>query len=158
MHSPFCKFHTNLNKIRQLNIPEALGIMPPPEMGVLGEIKSLKAEKPDSSVNVSHISQALHVSASAVSRTLKRLEEKGLIDREVDRDDRRNVCVVITALGQKELEESQRRMAEFLQEVFAGLGEEKTELFSQIMEELYQSFYRQAQLIDKKKKDEGQNK
>ena len=52
-------------------------------------------------VYVSTIAERLKVTPSAISRMLKGLEEKDLIERKVDKNDRRNTYVTLTEKGKK---------------------------------------------------------
>lgn len=45
--------------------------------------------------------EILRVSAPSVSRTLKNLEEKGLIERDIDKNDRRSVRIIVTESGSR---------------------------------------------------------
>ena len=60
-------------------------------------VKSEKME--NKSVNVSELAEGLHVSMQSISRTLKSLENKGYIVREVDSDNRRNTLIKLSKKG-----------------------------------------------------------
>lgn len=75
------------------------------------------------------ISDALGVSPGRVSAILDRLEKKGLVVRETDPSNRRNVLVTITDAGR----EQERRLFEEIRDrfihVFEHMGEEHTRQF-----------------------------
>lgn len=80
----------------------------------------------------------LGVSAPSVSRTLKNLEEKGLIERDLDKNDRRSVRIIVTETGE-------RRVNSVLNYVFTtmdkALGEFTREELT-VMVELHEKLVR----------------
>lgn len=65
-------------------------------------------------ITAAEAAKALGVSAPSVSRTLKGLEEKGLIERDLDPRDRRSVRIVVTESGE-------RRVNRVLSSIFATM-------------------------------------
>lgn len=63
-------------------------------------------------ITAAQAAELLRVSAPSVSRTLKSLEEKGFIERDTDKNDRRSVRIIVT-------EEGERRVKGVLERVFA---------------------------------------
>src|SRR5262249_20942504 len=53
------------------------------------------------------IAWGLNIAKSAVTKTVDRLEQRGLLDRDRDRDDRRTVYASLTSEGQKVFEAAQ---------------------------------------------------
>ena len=84
-------------------------------------------------VKVSDIARYLELSAPAVSRTMKSLEEKEYIERHTDKQDRRNTFVKLTAKGEKQLKAWMKVFEEFSEAIFARLGDEKS---NQLLEDL----------------------
>lgn len=52
-------------------------------------------------ITAAQAAKMMNVSAPSVSRTLKNLEEKGLIERGLDKNDRRSVRIVVTETGER---------------------------------------------------------
>lgn len=77
-------------------------------------------------VKVSDIARYLELSAPAVSRTMKSLEEKEYIERHTDKQDRRNTFVKLTAKGEEQLKAWMKVFEEFSEAIFARLGDEKS--------------------------------
>lgn len=73
---------------------------------------------------VSEVVKRLRVPASAVSRTLRNLEEKEYIERTVDKADRRNTFVEVTVNGKEAMKNVRKIMDDFADGVFASMGEE----------------------------------
>lgn len=66
-----------------------------------------RTEHPErSGMYVSELAERMHCSSPAASRTLRHLEERGLLRREVDRADRRSTFVILTGAGEQALQES----------------------------------------------------
>lgn len=78
-------------------------------------------------VYVSELAAQLRVSSPAVSRMLRALEQRGLLERSVEKDDRRNTYVVLTEMGETVREKEEQHMLHFCQRVLERLGEGETE-------------------------------
>ena len=84
-------------------------------------------------VKVSDIAKYLELSAPAVSRTMKSLEEKEYIERHTDKQDRRNIIVKLTSKGEDRQKIWMKEFEEFSEAVFTRLGEAKS---NQLLEDL----------------------
>ena len=78
----------------------------------------------------------MNVSVPAVSRTLRTLQQKQLIERSVDETDRRNIRVTLTAAGQNILEENMRRVVAKLNSILSVFSQEEMRTIA----ELYSKF------------------
>jgi len=70
-------------------------------------------ESGDGGVRLSDVAEEMDVSPAHVTRLIDRMEEKGLVQRRPDPDDRRALRVVLTDKGTKLEEEVRPVMAEF---------------------------------------------
>lgn len=70
-------------------------------------------------ITVAETARRLDVSMPAVSRSLKGLSEKGLIERDLNENDRRSVRIIVTKAGEK-------KVREFLRYIFATLDKALT--------------------------------
>lgn len=84
-------------------------------------------------VKVSDIARYLELSAPAVSRTMKALEEKEYIERQTDKQDRRNTFVKLKKKGEEQQKAWMKSFEEFSEAIFARLGDEKS---NQLLEDL----------------------
>jgi len=73
-------------------------------------------------VYVWELAERTHVHPPAVSRTLRELEEKGLIERSIDPSDRRNVKVRPTSKGLAFCERAEAKMEAMLSRVENKMG------------------------------------
>ncbi len=98
------------------------------EFFCLGAICNSGKENPEKGgIYVWELAQRTHVHPPAVSRTLRELESKGLIERTVDREDRRNIKVQPTQRGIAAWAKAEEGTQDFVRQVLARMGEEKME-------------------------------
>ena len=76
-------------------------------------------------VYVSELLKVMDVSAPALSRLLRSMEQKGLCVRELAPDDRRSTCVHLTPAGQLARDRGHTLMLGFASRVVKGMGEEE---------------------------------
>ena len=102
-----------------------------PEYLILTALHVHHQEDPESQgVYVSALGEELSVSVSMISKLLKSLEEKGWIQRTVDKNSRRNTFVTLTDLGEEVYQNASAQMIAFHKGVVESLGQEK---FSQLL-------------------------
>lgn len=73
---------------------------------------------------VSELAGRMRVTSPAVSRMLRTLERRGLVERTVDRDDRRTTYIVLTPKGETARQEAAHRMEQFTARVVERMGEQ----------------------------------
>ena len=83
----------------------------------------------------SQLSTALKVTSGRISTLLAALEKKGLIEREVDPDDRRIVHVNLTEQGRAKAKQQREDMRDAVCWVFSQMGERRTREFVDLTEE-----------------------
>ena len=87
-------------------------------------------------MHVRELAGKARVSPPRVSRMLRDMEEKGLIERRIDRDDRRNTYIVLTEVGETARQRTTERISTFLDRVVVRMGLENV----QTMIELWNQF------------------
>ena len=80
----------------------------------------------------SYISNRMGMEATSLTRTLKTLEEKGLIIRKKNPDDGRGVLIYLTDLGKKMREQSKTTVLKFNEVVKQNITEEKLNHFIEV--------------------------
>lgn len=98
----------------------------------------------DESVLPSEISNVMGISTARIAVTLNGLEQKGLITRRIDANDRRRILVDITPAGREKAEHRHKHMIEHTAKFLSLLGEEDAKEYVRITGKL-------AELIVKKK-------
>ena len=98
------------------------------EFIIMKVIYSIK-ESSEKKVLVSDIVDKMHVSAQAISKTLKSLEKKGYIERFSNKEDRRRMEVAVTEKGGQTYFHLIRKTDEVLSEVLGKFGKEELETY-----------------------------
>lgn len=81
-----------------------------------------------------YISNRMGMEPTSLTRTLKTLEEKGLITRQKNPDDGRGVLIYLTDLGKKMREQSRSTVLKFNEIVKQNIAEEKLKHFMEVAE------------------------
>jgi len=97
------------------------------EFYLLHLLERLDARTDGGEVFVSDIRASLQMSLPAVSQQLGNLERRGVIERNIAKDDRRKVAVRLTEEGNRLLRESRREAEDGIGRIVAELGEKDTE-------------------------------
>lgn len=87
-------------------------------------------------ITVSEIAAELDVTPPAVSRSLRSLENRGLITRETNLLNRRNTMVRLTAEGRSFLEISRRQMDKVMEYVDEKMGGERKKQLYELLAEM----------------------
>lgn len=95
------------------------------EFVVLRSILKMQTEK-NTSVYPSDLSHKLNLSRSYVTAVLNSLEDRKLIERTLDTDDRRRILVCITDKGLQIFEDMAKKELEQADMLISGLTDEKT--------------------------------
>lgn len=82
----------------------------------------------------SYISNRMGMEPTSLTRTLKTLEEKGLIIRKKNPDDGRGVLIYLTDLGKEMREQSKATVLKFNEVVRQNISEEKLNHFMEVAE------------------------
>lgn len=116
-----------LNEFAKTNINTALHNITQGEFLILSIVKKHGdyMESRHNSINVTRLAERLDASTAAVSRTLRRLEENGYLERITDKNNRRHTYVKLTDAGQQVLDEESRHIGQLAARVFKRMGNEK---------------------------------
>jgi DNA-binding MarR family transcriptional regulator len=96
----------------------------------------LKLIAANSELQVGELARCLGVSPAASSKNLDRLEELGLVIRETSPEDRRATLLSASDEGMRLVSEFERLKAERLAPAIEQLGEERTEIFCELLREV----------------------
>lgn len=152
MKEEYSEFFTAFKQFRKLNISNLIPGLSHSDFATMLNIACCKNEE---KVTVSMLSKELHVNITAVSRTLKGLEEKGYIERSVNKKDRRIIYVELTEEGIKVLKNAEKTMDDFADAVFSRLGEDNLTQLTTYMNRLYDAAAQEINKRKGKKKGDG---
>ncbi len=91
----------------------------------------LSIEKEDGTPSTS-ISSRIGMEATSLTRTLKTLEEKGLIIRKKNPNDGRGVLIYLTDFGKQMREKSKETVLQFNETIRKNISEEKLQNFMEV--------------------------
>lgn len=104
----------------------------------------------ENNINLSDIREYLSISKGAVSQMLNSLEKKGLINRDIDKNNRRNLIVTLTPEGRQILERQYNEFSDRLEEIINRLGEDNVKQMHKIVN-------RMIEIIDELNQETIQN-
>lgn len=114
-----------MEHIRQLPWQYLLKDVSNREFAFLNIIYHFQMQNPDvTGIYASDLAEKLCITKSAVSKMLQHLEQRGLIERMVDRNSRRNTFVFLTPQGKELCVVQHKRWHDFMHRVAADLGTE----------------------------------
>jgi DNA-binding MarR family transcriptional regulator len=116
--------------VRVLHRMQRASVEMPPVYDIrMGELLILRAIRDNiSCLDKNYVSDVwcdLSVSKSAVSQSLGVLEKKGLIHREMDKDDRRKILVTLTHQGETTLGQAEKQTHQMFESIVSRVGEKK---------------------------------
>lgn len=124
-----------IHRFQRLQFGTLVGGMPKRTFFTLQAIKTLNEK--EAGVSVTHVTELMKCSMPGVSRTLKKLEEKGYIERGIDKKDRRNTYVTITQAGKDEVDKLENILQDFGDDIIEKMGKEDVEQLIDLLDKLY---------------------
>lgn len=97
----------------------------------------------------SQVAGLMHISPQAMSRLLKTMEERGYIERHIDREDRRNTLITMTPTGEEVHQQQQAYMIELMERVIGRMGTEDMQLLLRLLGKLVDTMEGELNTIDK---------
>jgi DNA-binding MarR family transcriptional regulator len=82
------------------------------------------------------IAPMMGLEARSLTRLLKSMEEKGLIYRETDKNDKRSVRIILTKEGRKNKEKARETVLRFNEAVREQIPEEKLSVFFEVLQNI----------------------
>lgn len=87
-------------------------------------------------ITIGELAEMYNVSKPAISNLIKEKEEKGFVERQTDKSDRRVVWVKLTDAGKAELERAKRYWEELGEKIEQKFGEKNLDLFITLINRL----------------------
>lgn len=138
IYGPEGRLFQMLHRLKTLKLSALFDNLTHMEFITLCTLQKCKNDRQLDKIKISEIAKLTNVCSSAASRTLNGLENKELIKRVSDSTDRRNTYAELTDKGQEVLSECQKIMDDFMEGVFARVGENDIKQFLDILDKIYQ--------------------
>ncbi len=122
---------------RVMKPPPMVRGLKPSEMGLLFHIERFREDE-SSGVKVSELSGHMHVTSPSVTQLVKTLEDKGMVARRMDPDDRRSVLVSLTDKGEAVTRQAEQGLQALLSGIVDHLGEEKSKQLISLLDDVSQ--------------------
>lgn len=146
-----------MNHLRKLRIGDLFSDMTKSDGMMLWAISQLNREKNNGRATVSELAEKLHTQNSAVSRTLKNLEDHGWICRMTDQNDRRNTCVALTESGEIMQQNMTHTMQDFGRAVISQVDEQDIRKLIAYLDEIYEIAAEEIEKRSMRNRKEGQH-
>ena len=126
-----------MHRFRRLNLNVVAGGLTRGEFFALTKVREHLSEHPGAKgICVGELADEIHVTSPAVSRMLRGLEGRGLIEREVDRENRRTTYIVLTELGKRAQAAYAGRIEALADRVAERMGEENINALISLLDRL----------------------
>jgi DNA-binding MarR family transcriptional regulator len=106
------------------------------EIMLLHEIKEAEDKYPDG-ISISDISRTLRVKPPSITSIITGLEQKNMVERTMDINDRRIIRVKITEEGNQFVEKNRQHMIEKVKGLVDYLGTEKSAALASLIDEVF---------------------
>lgn len=90
----------------------------------------------DEGTPATKIAPLMGLEARSLTRLLKSMEEKGLVYRETDKNDKRSVRIMLTKEGEKNKEKAKNTVLKFNEAVRAQIPQHKLDVFFDVLQEI----------------------
>lgn len=134
MEKMYEELFRSMHQFRKLNVGAMLPGITKQEFITMGVILN---KGKDGKITISELAAKAQVLPSAISRTLRGLEEKGYVVRTINQKDRRNTYVELTAKGEETARQSKQTMHDYGVAVMSQLNEQDMERLIQYMDNIY---------------------
>ncbi len=114
------------------------------EIMLLFELKAVENDYPDG-ISVSDISSSMCVKPPSITPIISSLEQKNMVERTMDSNDRRIIRVKLKETGNKFIEENKQHMVSRIKGLVEYLGDEKSTNLANLINEAFSYISGQAQ-------------
>ena len=131
------KFEELFKAMHQFHKLRLGDIMPDISGADFWTMRNIMDKGEDGKITISELAKKTRVLLSAISRTLKRLEEKGYVERTVNKNDRRNTYVEITDRGREVAQKVREIMRDYGEAVLSKFDEEELSMLISYLNNIY---------------------
>ena len=148
MDQLYIELFRSMSQFRKLNIGAIVPELSRVDFMTMNAICELGE---DGKILISELAAKTKVLPPSVSRTLRGLEDKGYVERTVNKEDRRNTYVRLTAEGEQVVREARKTLCEYGKAVMTKVGEKDMKRLIAYLNNIY--IIAQKELDDRKKED-----
>lgn len=120
-------------------------------LGTIAQGQKEESEKEEPGILVSQITSHFGSSKSSTSKILRALEEKGYIERNLGKKDKRQMYVTLTEKGESCRRLFQKQMDDYAEKVIERMGEKDIDTLLVLMEKLYGIMEEEAKNLTERK-------
>lgn len=87
-------------------------------------------------INVKQLANILHITSGAATQHIESLVKVGLVEREIDPNDRRNVIIKLSAHGKSLIQKLEKSRMKMLEELFSDITDKELKAYIDVMEKV----------------------
>ncbi|WP_455437483.1 MarR family winged helix-turn-helix transcriptional regulator [Hungatella hathewayi] len=139
-----------INKFHRFKLSALPMPLPESELITLYTIRDANAYEGVENTLISGLAEKLHVSVPTISRCLSKLEEKGLVQKSSQTNDRRNTYVCLTEQGMEIYEEAFRTLSSFVERALSRIDGKELKQFFATFDKIYDALAQEYNKLEEK--------
>ena len=139
-----------INKFHRFKLSALPMPLPESELITLYTIRDSNQYEGVENTRISGLAEKLQVSVPTISRCLSRLEEKGLVQKSSQTNDRRNTYVCLTEQGLEVYEEAFRTLSAFVERALSRIDRDELEQFFTTFDKIYDAMAQEYNSLEEK--------
>lgn len=148
MNDKFEELFKAMHRFHKLRVGD---MMPNVNGAEFWAMRNIVNKSEDGKITVSELARKTNVLPSAISRTIRGLEEKGYVERTINKSDRRNTYVELTDRGLEVMQEVRETMHDFGEAVLSKLDEDELSQLVAYLNNIYDIAQREIEIRKVKK-------
>ncbi len=122
-------------RLKRLDLTSGIAGLSSGDFALLRVVDALGSDNDGQGAEVSQAARQLGVSAPAVSKGIRKLEELGYLERNINKNDRRFTFITLTPKGSTALAEANAKLYEILDRIISRVGKENIDTLDRLLNE-----------------------
>lgn len=139
-----------INKFHRFKLSALPMPLPESELITLYTIRDANQYEGVENTLISGLAEKLHVSVPTISRCLSKLEEKGLVQKSSQTNDRRNTYVCLTEYGLEIYEDAFQTLSSFVERALSRIDEAELKQFFTTFDKIYDALAQEYSTLEEK--------
>lgn len=139
-----------INKFHRFKLSALPMPLPESELITLYTIRDANQYEGVENTLISGLAEKLHVSVPTISRCLSKLEEKGLVQKSSQTNDRRNTYVCLTEYGLEIYEDAFQTLSSFVERALSRIDEAELKQFFNTFDKIYDALAQEYSTLEEK--------